>query len=126
MGPAKCFSGFEGDDLVGYEPLVEKFVLSDAFPKNCFHLFIALERSTAKLPEVTLSACERFIDVAGLAAGDISTRESADADTVAKLALRTYQQSSDATVRSRSLDLIDKLMEHGAYGINNALEEFER
>ena len=43
-----------------------------------------------------------------------------------KLTLRTYQQSSDETIRARSLDLIDKLMENGAYGINDALEEFER
>ena len=123
---ANCFRRFEGDDLVGYEHLIAQFVLSDAFPKSLFLLLMALERTTAKLPEVTLSACKRFIDVAGLAAGDISTREAGDADTVIKLTLRTYQQSSDDTIRARSLDLIDKLMEHGAYGINDALEEFER
>ena len=123
---ANCFRRFEGDDLVGYEHLIDQFVLSDAFPKSHFPLLMALERTTAELPEVTLSACERFIDVAGLAAGDISTREAGDAHTVIKLTLRTYQQSSDATVRSRNLDLIYKLMEHGAYGINDALQEFER
>ena len=123
---ANCFRRFEGDDLVAYEHLIAQFVLSDAFPKNRFPLLIALERTTAKLPEVTLSACERFIDVAGLAAGDISTREAGDADTVIKLTLRTYQQSSDDSIRARSLGLIDRLMEDGAYGISDALEEFER
>ena len=123
---ANCFRRFEGDDLGGYEHLIVRFVLSDAFPKNRFPLLIALERTTAKLPEVTLSACERFIEVAGLAAGDISTREAGDADTVIKLTLRTYQQSSDDSIRARSLDLIDKLMEIGAYGIHGALEEIDR
>ncbi len=123
---ANCFRRFEGDDLGGYEHLIVQFVLSDAFPKNRFPLLIALERTTAKLPEVTLSACERFIEVAGLAAGDISTREAGDADTVIKLTLRTYQQSSDHSIRARSLDLIDKLMEIGAYGIHGALEEIDR
>ena len=123
---ANCFRRFEGDNLLGYEHLIAPFVLSDAFPKNRFPLLIALERTTAKLPEVTLSACERFIDIAGLAAGDISTSEAGDADAVIKLALRTYQQSSDVTIRARSLNLIDKLMEQGTYGINDALEEFER
>ena len=123
---ANCFRRFEGDDLGGYEHLIAQFVLSDAFPKNRFPLLIALERTTAKLPEVTLSACERFIEVAGLAAGDISTREAGDADTVIKLTLRTYQQSSDDSIRARSLDLIDKLMEFGAYGIHGALEEIDR
>ena len=123
---ANCFRGFEGDNLAGYEHLIAQFVLSEAFPKNRFPLLMALERTTAQLPEVTLSACERFIDVAGLAAGDISTSEAGDANTVIKLTLRTYQQSSDGTIRARSLDLIDKLMEYGSYGINDALEDFER
>ena len=123
---ANCFSRFEGVDLVGYEHLIAQFVLSGAFPKSRFPMLIALERTTAKLPEVTLSACERFINVTGLAAGDISTREAGDANTVIKLTLRTYQQSSDEAIRARCLDLIDKLMEHGAYGINDALEEIER
>ncbi len=123
---ANCFRRFEGNDLAGYEHLIGQFVISDAFPKNCFPLFIALERTTSALPDVTLSACERFIDVAGLAAGDISTREAGDADIVIRLTLRTYQQSPDDTIRARSLDLIDKLMEFGAYGIHDALEEVDR
>ena len=123
---ANCFRRFEGDDLAAYEHLIAQFVRSDAFPENRFPLLITLERATAKLPEVTLSACERFIDVAGLAAGDISTREAGDADIVTKLTLRTYQQSSDDSIRARSLDLIDKLMEFGAYGIHDALEEIDR
>ena len=123
---ANCFRRFEGDDLVGCEHLIAQFVRSNAFPENRFPLLIALKRTTAKLPEVTLSACERFIDVAGLAAGDISTREAGDADTVIKLTLRTYQQSSDDSIRARSLDLIDRLMEFGAYGIYDTLEEIDR
>ena len=123
---ANCFRRFEGDDIAGYGHLIAHFVRSDAFPENRLRLLITLKRTTAKLPEVTLSACERFIDVARLAVGDISTREAGDADTVIKLTLRTYQQSSDDMIRARSLDLIDKLMEFGAYGINDALEDFER
>ena len=123
---AKCFRSLDEDQLEGYDHLITQFVHSDAFPSNYFPLLMALERTTAKLPAITLSACERFIDVAGMAASDISTRQAADADTATKLTLRTYQQSSDDTIRARSLDLIDKLMEHGAYGINGALEEFER
>ena len=123
---ASCFRRFEGEDLIEYEQLIVQFVLSDAFPKNRFPLLMALEHTTAKLPEVTLSACERFIDVAGLAAGDISTSEAGDADTVIKLTLRTYQQSSDDSIRAKSLDLIDRLMEFGAYGIHDALEGTDR
>ena len=123
---ARCFLRFEGMQIGEYVRLVTEFISSNAFQRNYYPLLRALEQTTTKLPEVMLLACERFIDVAGLAAADVSTREAGDASTVIKLTLRAYQQSSDEAIRARSLDLIDKLMEHGAYGINDALEEFER
>ncbi len=123
---AKCFPSFEGTQLEEYVHLITQFVSSNAFQQNNYPLLMALEQTTAKLPEVTLAACERFVDIAGLATSDISTRAAWDADTVIKLTLRTYQQSSGETTRARSLNLIDKFMEHDTYGINKALEDFER
>ena len=123
---AQCFSRFEGTQLEEYEHLVAQFVSSDAFQQNYTHLMMALEETSAKLPEVTLTACERFVDIAGLASSDIGTGTAWSADTVTKLTLRIYQQSTEDTIRARSLNLIDKLMKNSAYGINEALETFER
>ena len=120
---AECFLRFEGTQLGEYVDLITQFVSSRAFQQNNYPLLDALEKTTAKLPEVTLSACERLVDIAGLATSEINVR---GADTVIKLTLRSYQQHSDDTIRARSLNLIDKFMEHGSYGINKALEEFER
>ena len=123
---ARCFQRFEGPQLEGFDNLMLQFVSSEAFPDNCHFLFMALDQSTAKLPNVTLSSCERFIDVAGMEASDISTSQAGDADIVIKLTLRIYQQSTDDSTRARSLDLIDKYMELGTFGIDKALEDFER
>ena len=123
---AQCFSRFEGTQLEEYVHLVTQFVSSNAFQQNNYPLLNALEETTAKLPEVTLVACQRFVDIAGLATSGTNTRTSWSADIVIKLTLRTYQQSLDDTIRARSLNLIDKLMEHDTYEINKALEEFER
>ena len=123
---AKCFSSFEGTQLEEYVHLVTQFVFSNAFQKNYYPLLNALEETTAKLPEVTLSACERFVDIARTAISNTGTEEAWNADTVIKLTLRTYQQSSDDTVRARSLNLIDRFMEYGTYGIDKALGDFER
>ena len=123
---AQCFSRFEGTQLEEFEHLIAQFASSDAFQQNYTYLLMALEESTAKLPEVTLTACERFVDIAGLASSDIGTGTAWSADTVTKLTLRIYQQSTEDAIRSRSLNLIDKLMENSAYGINEALENFER
>ena len=123
---AKCFSRFEGTQLEEHVHLVTQFVSSNAFQQNYFHLLMALEETTAKLPEVTLSVCERFVDIASSAISNTGTEEAWNSDTVTKLTLRTYQQSSDDTTRARSLNLIDRLMEYGTYGMNEALENFER
>ena len=123
---AKCFSSFEGTQLEEYVHLVTQFVFSNAFQKNYYPLLMALEETTAKLPEVTLKACERFVDIARSAISNTGTEEAWNADTVTKLTLRTYQQSSDNTIRARSLNLIDKFMEYGTYEMNEALEDFER
>ena len=123
---AQCFSRFEGTQLEEFEHLIAQFVSSDAFQQNYTHLLMALEETTAELPAVTLTACERFVDIAGLASSDTGTGTAWSADTVTKLTLRIYQQSKEDTIRARSLNLIDKLMENSAYGINEALENFER
>ena len=60
-----------------------------------------------------------------MAASDVFTHESGDADNVIKLTLRTCQQGSDDTIRAGSLNPIDQLMEHVAHGFNDVLDEFE-
>ena len=121
-----CFRDFEGDQLGEYGQLIEQFVDSRAFTDNYPQLLYALNRTTASIPEFSLLACERFMDVAGAEAADISTRAAGDANNVISLTMRAYQQSSDAAGTARSLDLIDRLMELGVYGIDKALENFER
>ena len=106
--------------------LITQFVSSKAFQQKYYPLLNALDETTAKLPEVTLTACERFVEIAGLEMSNIGTGKAWHAGTVINLILRIYQQSSDDTIRARSLNLIDKLMEHDIYGINEALENFER
>lgn len=123
---AECFLGFEGTQLGEFVCLMTQFVSSKAFQQKYYPLLNALEETTAELPEVTLTACERFVEFAGPASSDIGTGTTFSVDTVTKLTLRIYQQSKEDTIRARSLNLIDKLMENSAYGINRALENFER
>ena len=120
------FNNFEGSELGDFSSLVARFVESEAFVGNEFDLFRALEYSTARLAEVTLSACERFVDVAGLSASDAQTSNAGHATHVIPLILRVYRESSDDQMGTKCLDLVDHLMELGAFGIERALEDFER
>lgn len=126
VAASSWFDNFEGSGLGNFSSLVARFVESEAFVGNEFRLFRALEYSTARLAEVTLSACERFVDVAGLSASDVRTSNAGDATYVIPLILRVYRESSDDQMRTRCLDLVDRLMELGAFGIEQALEDFER
>ncbi|GAB1543373.1 hypothetical protein NUACC21_60470 [Scytonema sp. NUACC21] len=123
---AKCFFRFEGEELGAYVNLVEAFVKSLAFETDCSHLISALQKTTAKLPDITYLVCEKFIDSCGSSAADIRTRSAADANEVSELLIRLYSQSKDETLRSRCLDLVDRMMQMETYGLDKALQEFER
>ena len=115
---ARCFFRFEGEQLGEYTRLIKAFVQSPAFTTDCHDLIYALEKTTAKLPDITYQVCKQFINVVGSSAGD--------ANTISQLLIRVYSQSKDQALRSRCLDLIDRLAQMEAYGLNEALALIER
>ncbi|MDK2984502.1 MAG: hypothetical protein PWQ96_144 [Clostridia bacterium] len=123
---ARCFYHFKESQLGDYVDLIDAFIESKAFTEHNHNLIYALEHTTAKLPEVTLSVCTKFLDAVGRNAADIRTRSAADADKVSKLLIRVYSQSNSETFRSRCLDLIDKMKMIGVHGLDKALADVER
>jgi len=123
---AQCFNGFEREELAEYSGLIEAFAQSPAFPANHQWVIRALEETTSRLPDATLLVCERFLDTVGAAAADIRTHSAADAATVSQLLVRVESQATDKMLRARCLDLIDRMTLIGAYGLNEALAEYER
>lgn len=123
---AECFNNLEGHTLGGFTVLVERFQSSDAFAANHKHLIRALEATTARLPDVTISVCDRFIEIVGQAAGDMRSRAAGDADRLSELIIRAYHQASDDKVRTRCLDTIDNLLRVGAFRLQRALLKFDR
>ena len=113
---ARCFYGFEGRELREYESLIVEYIRSPAFEPEYNPLFDALEKTTANMPEVVLMACERVFELA--AAGTSST--------IAKLIVRVYSRTTDPSLRSRCLDIIDKMSLFGAHGLDVITEEFDR
>lgn len=110
-------SDAEADDA---EDLITAFVLSRAYPDHFDGLFHALERSTHLLTEAELVACERAVEIAGEALGDIRTRQAGASADLITVILRLYRQGGTEW-RGRCLDVIDKLVELGAYGVEQAL-----
>ena len=59
---AMCFGRLEGQSMEAYEDLILKFCDSAAYQDDSFHLLDALERSTYRLPGITMVACEKFFE----------------------------------------------------------------
>ncbi|MGH3319504.1 MAG: NB-ARC domain-containing protein [Streptosporangiaceae bacterium] len=100
--------------------LVASFTTSAAYEEHFDDLFSALARSKQLLPEATVNACERAVEVAGANLGDIRTRRAATSDDIVAVVLRLYRQGDEA-MRTRCLDVIDQLSESGAFGLEEAL-----
>jgi hypothetical protein len=120
-----CFFWFKEEELGEYVSLIEAFVDSPAFTNNTRDLFHALERISAKLPEVTFRVCDRFLQ--NLKSNNPEVRNRIIfADEVSKLLVRLYGESKNEDLRSRCLDLVDCMARMGVYGLNEALQELER
>ncbi|MFD3328702.1 hypothetical protein [Streptomyces sp. NPDC058701] len=103
------------------EELVRAFLDSRAFADHLEHLVFALHDHTGPLPAVAIEACELIVQHAGRELGDIRTHRAADGHHLVSTVLRLYRQSP-SELRIRCLDIIDRLSEAGAYGLNAALE----
>ena len=123
---SRCFIGFKGSELGEYSRLVKAYVGSLAFDPGHNPLIRALSKTTASMPDETLMACERYFELAGEGAGDISTRVAADSGTVISLVIRVYDRATSDDVKSRCLDLIDKAKLLGAYGVTSVETTFDR
>ena len=123
---ARCFYGFEGRELGDYTSLVVEFIQSPAFEPEHNPLFDALEKTTAQIPDVVLMACDRVFELAAEKTGDLSTAVAGTSSNIAKLIVRVYSRTTEPSVRSRCLDIIDKMSLFGAYGLDVITEEFDR
>ena len=123
---SRCFYEFEGRELQDYQGLAKAFIHSEAFNLEHDPLFDALEKTTANLPDVVLMACERILEVAGQDTGDIRTAVAGTSSSMAKLIVRVYGRTTDPSLKSRCLDIIDKMSLFGSYGLDAITDEFDR
>ncbi|HYQ68064.1 hypothetical protein [Actinophytocola sp.] len=109
-------------DIATARDLVASFTSSAAFPENYNTLFHTLEQSTSLLPETLLAASTRVIDTAGDDLGDIRTAAAAISRDIITVVLRLYHQG-DRHTRTACLDIIDRLSDVGALGLDEALSD---
>jgi hypothetical protein len=109
-------------ELAPFARLFDSFAMSKAMADDPGPALHTLSESKRLLPDTALRLCERFVELHGSALADISTSAAGDALDVGKIVMRVYVHSRDAELRSRCLDLLDRMVEMGAYGIERQLE----
>ena len=124
---ASCFRELHEHGLETYGELIETFVASRAFVEGGAKAILrVLVRSRSRLPGVTCTVCDRFLDLYGDRAGDIRTGSAGAAMDARKLVFRTYQQHQGDEWGEKALDLIDRLCLDEVWGLKQQFEEFER
>lgn len=112
--------------LQPFSELLAALVASPAFTEALPQLLYTLQAAPDRIDEIVLQCTQRFIDVHGKDAGDISTSAAGDAQMITQLTLRAYAQASGREVRSMILDLIDGLLLTNAIGALEAVDQAER
>lgn len=118
---SNCFNRFEGNELGEYVGLIETFVESSAFDTTRSSLINALEKTTAKVPDITCQVCERYLD-APSSHRELERHALSDI-RVSQLILRIYRQTNEKALRTRCLNLIDRIMQIESYGLDRGLNE---
>lgn len=89
-------------------------------------LLLTLQHAPDKVDDLVLKASQRFLSVSGADAADIRTGAAGDAHYISELVVRGLAQSRDRAHRAALLDVLDRLLELGVYGIGDAIADSER
>ena len=106
----------------GSDALIDAFVSSAAFAEHMSIFINTLERMSSTLPASTITVCERAVDIAGADLGDITTAHARVSSDLVTVVLRLYRQG-DKHLRTRCLDLVDRLTDLNAYDMERALDD---
>lgn len=113
--------------LVEYSTLLTAIARTRGFADKPESLLHALDRQSGELPDAVLELCNRFLDEHSAEVADIQARASASAREVTEFVLALHAQSAAGSgMRTRCLDLIDRLVTLRVDMIYADLEAYER
>ncbi len=121
---ARCFLEIKEEDLSNYINLIDKFIDSPAYKTYDYLITQSLYKQNGQLPEkINYKICKNFIDKI---VKTRNTSESVNTQDISKLLIQIYSQSQNLQFQSDCLDLIDQMIQIRAYGLDTAIESYER
>lgn len=106
--------------------LLTALIESPSYDHATPQLLITLLYAPDKVDDLALKAAQKFTSVFGKDAADTRTGAAGDARYISAIVVRGLAQSRDRKHRAALLDVLDRLMELGVYGISEAIADSER
>lgn len=124
---AKVFWRIHDSQMADLEAVAYAFLSSAGFQGNHHHFLHALEVSTADVVDLVLATADRMVSSYGAQLGDLRGRVGGDSRNLSGLLLRVLGRlDADRERVNRALDMLDVMLEAGAWGVTEALETVER
>ncbi len=123
----RCFRKLSDDHLGEETELILAFINSETFADDATQLCFALKKSTALLPDVVCAIADKLIQLHRQRHGQQGfDRFYSSGYYISELVVRLYQQTVDAKIKSRCLDIVDEMLRVEIWGADEELEKAER
>lgn len=123
---AEVAAALRGHALRPFETVLRELLASAAFADALPQLLITLEQAPDRVDDLALLCAQRFVEVLGDEAADIQTSAAGDARQIGQLIIRGLAQARTPAERRALLDVLDRLLSTGGYGIDDVISEYER
>jgi hypothetical protein len=111
-----------GDDLRPYAEFLADLIASPSYVHATPQLLITLQEAPDKVDDLVDLAAHRFLDIHGDDVADMRTGAAGDAHYISDLVVRGLAQTRDRGRITALLDILDRLLELGVYGVDRAID----
>ncbi len=123
---SSAFFNVSGERLLQLKDFIARYIESRCFENETDRLLHALKESNVELPQIICRAAERILEFLGEEGTHIAYHGSMVAHDLSTLVVRQYEQTSEDAIKTRCLDLIDRMERVGYLGIGEELAKVDR
>jgi len=105
---------------------IARYIESRSFEIGTDRLLRSLEGPNVELPQIDCLAAEHILGFLGEEGTHIAYHGSMIAVGISTLVVRRYQQAAEAEVKTRCLDLIDRMERVSYLGVGDELNKIDR
>ena len=122
----ECFEHLHPEQLHRLRALIEAFLVSPALPLGARNLINYLKPLAVDEHELALSATVGLLDAIGKEIVDIQKSEALLEEDLAWLPLTVYTHTDNQEMKSRAMDVFERLLLLGSWTAQQALADWDR